>query len=94
MRAFLRRHRGLHTAAVSLAAFIGLFYLLRQSRGVMTFWSERVALPWEQAVSRLCAKVPFSVAELLIALAVSAAVVWAMLLLRRLLAGPRRWEGL
>ena len=94
MRGFLRRHRGLHMAAASLAAFIGLFYLLRQCRGAMTFWSERVALPWEQAVSRLCAKAPFSVAELLIALAVSAAVVWAMLLLRRLLTGPRRWEGL
>lgn len=92
-KAFLRRRRSLHIAALSLALFLLIFHFLRPA-AVMSLWWERVALPLEQRLSLLYSRLSFSVAEVLIALAAAAALVWALLLLRRLIVGPRRWEGL
>ena len=66
-----RRHALL---AVS-AGLIALHLLTRGNHALMVFLSERMVRPLHRALGQLCARVPFSVAELLIALlAVSAAV--------------------
>lgn len=64
-----------------------LFYLLRNNRAVMQLWVSRVMAPTEQLLGRLWSVFPFSVAELLVTLAITAIVVWliraVVLLIRR-----------
>ena len=55
---------------------IGLFYLLRDNRPLMDGWVLGVMAPLEQCLGRIWACFPFSVAELLVALAIAAIVVW------------------
>lgn len=90
MRAFFRSFRALHLWLLVLAVFFGVYLLLRQSRTAMNTLCTRVVLPFAQGLGRLWNRVPFSVAEALIALAGSAVIVWLLLGLHRLIAGPHR----
>lgn len=69
------------------AAGIALFYLLRHDRARMDCWVQGVMAPVEQFFGRIWSVFPFSVAELLTALAIAAIVVWlvraAVLLFRQ-----------
>ena len=66
---------------------IALFYLLRDQRTLMDFWLQHVMAPLEQCFGRVWSVFPFSVAELLVTLAIAAIVVWliraVVLLLRQ-----------
>ena len=70
MRAFLRTFRGLHIWLLVNALLLALFFALRGDRRVMNAVAQRFSMPLEQALGRLCALVPFSVAELCYAAAV------------------------
>ncbi|MBE6907987.1 MAG: DUF3810 domain-containing protein [Ruminococcaceae bacterium] len=76
MRGFVRYFRGhllwLLVNVLALAAF----FLLRTQRGVMNAVSAGFSMPLERALGRLCAYVPFSVAELYYAAAVILVVVF------------------
>ena len=69
------------------AAGIALFYLLRDDRPLMDFWVQNIMAPVEQFLGRVWSVFPFSVAELLTALGITAIVVWlvraVVLLLRQ-----------
>ena len=58
------------------AVGIALFYLLRGNRQLMDGWLTWVMRPAEQFLGRIWALFPFSVAEVLIAAAIIALVVW------------------
>ena len=68
----LRKRYGIMLAA---AALIALFHLLSGRKKLMTALAEGT-LPLRQALSRLCAVFPFSVAELLCTLGVLALAAW------------------
>lgn len=58
------------------SAGIALFYLLRDDRTLMNFWVKNIMAPVEQFLGRVWSVFPFSVAELLTALGITAIVVW------------------
>ena len=64
MSAFLRYFRRLHIWLLANVLLLSLFYVLRSERNVMNAAARYVIMPLEQAMGRLCALVPFSVAEL------------------------------
>jgi len=55
---------------------ISAFYLLRDDQALMDLWVSRIMAPAEQFLGRMWSMFPFSVAEVLIALAITAIVVW------------------
>ena len=65
-----------HVLTLLGLAVIATYFALRSSRDVMQAISDGFVRPWHRTVSRLCAHVSFSVAELLIALAVILALVY------------------
>lgn len=76
-----RENRGLHRWLLACGAILALFLLLRGDRAAMNALVFGFTLPLEQALGRACAALPFSVAELLYALAaVTAAVLLALML--------------
>ena len=64
-------------AALPLAGIL-LFYLLRSNRALMDGWRDHIMLPVEQFLGRVWVLFPFSVAEVLIAAAITALVVWVV----------------
>lgn len=72
MKAFLTYFKKLHIWLLLNALALALFFLLRASRSVMNALSGSFSMPVERALGRLCAYVPFSVAELCYALAIVA----------------------
>ena len=90
MKAFYRENKGLHRWLFACGAVLVLFYLLCASRAAANFWVWRVSLPFEQLCGRACAALPFSVAELLYALAAVTAVVLLVLMLRYLVKSKRK----
>ena len=71
MKALRRRH----ICIVSAAVLIGLFHLLAGNRRIMNALAAGT-LPLRQALARVCALLPFSIAELLCTLGVLAAAAW------------------
>lgn len=69
MKAFLVYFKKLHIWLLVNALALGLFFLLRGQRSLMNTISDGFSMPLERALGRLCAHVPFSVAELCYALA-------------------------
>ncbi len=65
-----------HILLLVSAGLIALHLLTRGNHDLMVFLSEKLVRPLHRALGRLNAHVPFSVAELLIALAVIAALVY------------------
>ena len=59
-------------------AGIALFYLLRDHRPLMNRWVHGFMAPVEQFLGRVWSVFPFSVAELIVATAITAIVVWLM----------------
>ena len=68
-----------HVLLLVSAGLIALHLLTRGNHTLMVFLSEKLVRPLHRALGRLNAHVPFSVAELLIALAVIAALVYIVL---------------
>ena len=81
---FYRQNRGLHRWLLACGAVLAAFFLLRDQRAAMNFLVFSVTLPLEQLFGRACAALPFSVAELLYALAAVTAVVLLVLMVRYL----------
>lgn len=71
-------------------AVIGAYFVLRSRQGVMQALSDRFVRPWHRAMSRVCGLVSFSVAELLIAIAVIAAIVYIIFFIVRMARNPQR----
>ena len=92
MKLLWKRCRGLHIWLLCLAAFFAAFPLLRRSREAMNAFSERVLLPWEQGMGRLCSRISISVAEVLILAAIMAAFFALTWWVRRLIAA--RFDGM
>lgn len=90
MRSLFRQHKGLHLWLLVLAAFYAVYFPLRGSRTAMNTLCSKVILPFAQGVARLCNRVPFSVAEVLIVIASCGAILWLLLGLRKLISGPGR----
>jgi len=70
MRGFVRYFRGHLLWLLGNALALAAFFLLRTQRSVMNAVSGGFSMPLERALGRLCAYVPFSVAELYYAAAV------------------------
>ena len=68
------------------------YFSLRQRRNVMQAISDRIVRPWHRMMSRLCSHVSFSVAEMLIALAVILAILYIVFFIIRLIRSPQRWR--
>lgn len=69
---------------------IGAYFALRTNRDLMQTISDRLVRPWHRAASRLCSHVSFSVAELLIAIAVLAGIVYIIFTILQLIRKPQR----
>ncbi len=67
-----------HTLLLLSAALIALHLLTRRNCALMSFLSQKAVRPIHRLLGRLNAPVPFSVAELLLAAAVIAALVYIM----------------
>ena len=67
-----------HILLLVSAALVALHRLTRADHSLMVFLSEKAVRPLQRALGRLNARVPFSVAELLIALAVIALLVFTV----------------
>ena len=50
MRAFFRRHRGLHIWLLSVCGVLALYFALRTVPGLMTRFSRGIIMPLERAV--------------------------------------------
>ena len=81
----------MHIWAACLAAFFAAFALLRRNRAAMTALCEKILLPWEQGVGRLCSPLGVSVAEVLIITLLTAAFFAGVWWIRRLIA--TRFDG-
>ena len=68
-----------HVLLLAAAGLIALHLLTRGNHALMVFLSDRLVRPLHRALGQLNAHVPFSVAELLIALAVVAALVYIVI---------------
>ena len=51
MRAFFRRHRGLHIWFLAVCGVLGLYFALRTVPGLMNWVSRQVVMPLERAVA-------------------------------------------
>ncbi len=80
-----------HVITLAGLAVIAAYFALRRNVRVMQSISDGVVMPWHRAASRLCSHVRFSVAELLIALAVLAAVVYIIYFIVCLIRRPQRF---
>ena len=76
MRAFFRRHRGLHVWLLSVCGVLALYFALRPVPGLMTRFSRGIIMPLERAVAAVCYRASFSVAELLYAIAAGVVLLW------------------
>lgn len=85
MRAFFRRHRGLHIWLLSVCGVLGLYFALRTVPGLMTRFSRGIIMPLERAVAAVCYRVSFSVAEMIYAVAAGIVLLWMGATLRRLI---------
>ena len=85
MRAFFRRHRGLHIWLLSVCGVLGLYFALRTVPGLMNWVSRQVVMPLERAAASVCYRASFSVAELLYAIAAGVILLWMGATVRRLL---------
>ena len=71
-------------------AVISAYFALRGRRDVMQAVSDHVVRPWHRFMSRLCSHVRFSVAELLIALAVIFALAYIVFFIVQIIRKPQR----
>ena len=85
MRAFFRRHRGLHIWLLSVCGVLALYFALRPVPGLMTRFSRGIIMPLERAVAAVCYRADFSVAELLYAVAAGVILLWMGDTVRRLI---------
>lgn len=85
MRAFFRRHRGLHIWFLAVCGVLGLYFALRTVPGLMNWVSRQVVMPLERAVASACYRASFSVAELLYAIAAGVVLLWMGATVRRLI---------
>ena len=85
MRAFFRRHRGLHIWLLSVCGVLALYFALRTVPGLMTRFSRGIIMPLERAVAAVCYRASFSVAELLYAIAAGVVLLWLGAAVRRLI---------
>ena len=85
MRAFFRRHRGLHVWLLSVCGVLALYFALRTVPGLMTRFSRGIIMPLERAVAAVCYRADFSVAELLYAVAAGVILLWMGDTVRRLI---------
>lgn len=85
MRAFFRRHRGLHIWLLSVCGVLALYFALRPVPGLMTRFSRGIIMPLERAVAAVCYRADFSVAELLYAIAAGVILLWMGATVRRLI---------
>ena len=85
MRAFFRRHRGLHIWLLSVCGVLALYFALRTVPGLMTRFSRGIIMPLERAVAAVCYRADFSVAELLYAIVAGVVLLWMGATVRRLL---------
>ena len=85
MRAFFRRHRGLHIWLLSVCGVLALYFALRPVPGLMTRFSRGIIMPLERAVAAVCYRADFSVAELLYAIAAGVVLLWMGATVRRLI---------
>ena len=76
MRAFFRRHRGLHIWLLSVCGVLALYFALRTVPGLMTRCSRGIIMPLERAVAAVCYRADFSVAELLYAIVAGVVLLW------------------
>ena len=83
MRAFFRRHRGLHIWLLSVCGVLALYFALRTVPGLMTRFSRGIIMPLERAVAAVCYRASFSVAELLYAIAAGVVLLWLGAAVRR-----------
>ena len=90
MKQWFFRYKKRHIWLLAALLVIGLFHLLKGNRPLMNVFAVQVTGPLKMAVGTLCAKVPFSVAELLIAAAIGVLGVYLACTLRDLLCGEHR----
>lgn len=85
MRAFFRRHRGLHIWLLAVCGVLALYFALRPVPGLMTRFSRGIIMPLERVVAAVCYRASFSVAELLYAIAAGVVLLWMGATVRRLI---------
>lgn len=71
-----RNNRRFSIAWVPAAVLLAAYYLLRNNKKIMIWFSDHAAYPARQWLTRLFSKVPFSVAEVIIAVVAVWAVVY------------------
>ena len=81
-----------HILSLLGLAVIAAYFALRPRRDVMQALSDRLVRPWHRVMSRLCSHLPFSAAELLIALAVIFGLVYIIVFVVLLIRKPRRLQ--
>lgn len=65
-----------HIITAVFAILIALYFLLRGNSKLLYFLSDNFVRPWHRTASKICSVFPFSVAEMLIVLAVLAGLIY------------------
>lgn len=81
MKAFFLRYPKLHIWLLCTLAAIVFFHVGKHSRPLMNVFAAYLTEPLKRALGALCSLAPFSVAELLIAAAIAAVVLYLIVLL-------------
>lgn len=92
MRAFLRRHRGVHIWALAVAAVFGVYGYGSSSRAAANA-VVGVTQVWKDICGQFYALFPFSVVEWYYVAFIVAVLIWIGALIHRLRTRPHRWDS-
>ncbi len=81
-----------HVLSLLGLSVIAAYFSLRTRQEVMQTLSDRLVRPWHRMMSRLCSHLPFSAAELLIALALILGSVYIICFIVQLIRRPQRLQ--
>lgn len=94
MTSFFSKNKGLLCWLLTSSAVLALFFLLRGNKNAMNALVYGVTLPLEQFMGRACAALPFSVSELLYALALLLSLLLLALFLRSFVRAGKKLPAL
>ena len=85
MKAFFVKHKKLHIWLLADVFLLAAYFLCRENRNWMNFWTEEITTPLKRAIGQVCYLTEVSVMEVMCVLAVLACVAYVILAVRALM---------